>query len=148
MTNHRLGNAQTRQSLFIGSGAVVGGIFGMNLTHGLENHPSAFFITLTGISVIMTSIFVGFNANYNKLKVDTTSAQSFLALKNFFTYVDDLEFIVNQKKLNQKEFKEALNKLTGLQVTDEESNFIFKMFDTNKDGYLHTEKELNIKKNK
>jgi len=148
-------NKMIRLSLFmemgalaLGSGAVVGGIFGMNLTHGLENHPSAFFITLTGISVIMTSIFVGFNANYNKLKVDTTSAQSFLALKNFFTYVDDLEFIVNQKKLNQKEFKEALNKLTGLQVTDEESNFIFKMFDTNKDGYLHTEKELNIKKNK
>ena len=47
----------------------------------------------------MTSIFAGFNANYNKLKVDTTSAQSFLALKNFFTYVDDLEFIVNKKQL-------------------------------------------------
>ena len=146
-------NKMIRMSLFmemgalaLGSGAVVGGIFGMNLTHGLESHPSAFFITLAGISVIMTSIFAGFNANYNKLKVDTTSAQSFLALKNFFTYVDDLEFIVNQKQLNQQEFKVALNKLTGLQVTDEESSFIFKMFDSNKDGYLHTEHELNIKK--
>ena len=26
-------------ALALGSGAVVGGIFGMNLTHGLEEHP-------------------------------------------------------------------------------------------------------------
>ena len=146
-------NKMIRMSLFmemgalaLGSGAVVGGIFGMNLTHGLEEHPTAFYITLAGMSVIMTSIFAGFNSNYNKLKVDTTSAQSFLALKNFFTYVDDLEFIVNKKKLDQREFKTALHQLTGLQVTDEESNFIFKMFDSNKDGFLHTGDELNIKK--
>ena len=146
-------NKMIRMSLFmemgalaLGSGAVVGGIFGMNLTHGLEEHPSAFVITLGGITIIMTSIFAGFNANYNKLKVDTTSAQSFLALKNFFTYVDDLEFIVNKKQLNKGEFKAALNKLTGLKVTDEESDFIFKMFDSNKDGYLNTEEELNLKK--
>ena len=148
-------NKMIRMSLFmemgalaLGSGAVVGGIFGMNLTHGLEEHPSAFLITLGGISFIMSGIFVGFRANYNKLKVDTTSAQSFLALKNFFTYVDDLEFIVHKKQLDTKEFKVALNKLTGLKVTDEESDFIFRMFDSNKDGYIQTEDELNIKKSK
>ena len=146
-------NKMIRMSLFmemgalaLGSGAVVGGIFGMNLTHGLEEHPSAFIITLGGITVIMTGIFAGFNANYNKLKVDTTSAQSFLALKNFFTYVDDLEFIVNKKQLNPREFKLALNKLTGLKITDEESDFIFKMFDSNKDGFVNTEEELHLKK--
>ena len=48
--------------------------------------------------------------------------------------------------MNKGEFKAALNKLTGLKVTDEESDFIFKMFDSNKDGYLNTEEELNLKK--
>ena len=47
-----------------------------------------------------------------KLKIDTSSAQSFKALKSFFTYVDDLEHIVNKKKLNEKEFREALDQLT------------------------------------
>ena len=146
-------NKMIRMSLFmemgalaLGSGAVVGGIFGMNLTHGLEEHPSAFLVTLGGISVVMTGIVVGFSRNYNKLKVDTTSAQSFLALKNFFIYVDDLEFIVKKQQLDRREFKSALNKLTGLRVTDEESDFIFTMFDSNKDGYLHAEDELNLRK--
>ena len=146
-------NKMIRMSLFmemgalaLGSGAVVGGIFGMNLTHGLEEHPSAFFVTLGGISVVMTGIVVGFSRNYNKLKVDTSSAQSFLALKNFFIYVDDLEFIVKKQQLDRREFKSALNKLTGLRVTDEESDFIFTMFDSNKDGYLHAEDELNLRK--
>ena len=146
-------NKMIRMSLFmemgalaLGSGAVVGGIFGMNLTHGLEEHPSAFLVTLGGISVVMTGIVVSFSRNYNKLKVDTTSAQSFLALKNFFIYVDDLEFIVKKQQLDRREFKSALNKLTGLRVTDEESDFIFTMFDSNKDGYLHAEDELNLRK--
>ena len=31
----------------------------MNLTHGMEGHPTAFFVTLGGISLVMTSIFAG-----------------------------------------------------------------------------------------
>jgi len=144
-------NKMIRMSLFmemgalaLGSGAVVGGVFGMNLPHGLEEHPTAFFMALGGMTVMMSGIFIGFSANYNKLKVDTSSAQSFKALKNFFTYVDDLEYIVNKRKLNEKEFKEALHTLTGLKVTDEESEFIFRMFDANKDGVISTVDELNI----
>jgi len=146
-------NKMIRMSLFmemgglaLGSGAVVGGIFGMNLPHGLEEHPTAFFMALGGITFMMSGIFVGFATNYNKLKVDTSSAQSFKALKSFFTYVDDLEYIVNKRKLNEEEFKQALHTLTGLKVTDEESQFIFKMFDANKDGLISTEDELNIHK--
>lgn len=144
-------NKMIRMSLFmemgalaLGSGAVVGGVFGMNLPHGLEENPTAFFMALGGMTVMMSGIFIGFTTNYNKLKVDTSSAQSFKALKNFFTYVDDLEYIVNKRKLNEVEFKEALHTLTGLKVTDEESEFIFKMFDANKDGLINTVDELNI----
>ena len=81
-----------------------------------------------------------------KLSIDTSSAQSFKALKSFFTYVDDLEYIVNKKRLDEKEFREALNKLTGLQVSEEESDFIFRMLDANKDGLISTENELKFSK--
>ena len=81
-----------------------------------------------------------------KLKVDTSSAQSFKALKSFFTYVDDLEHIVNKKRLDSKEFREVLNQLTGLQVSEEESEFIFRMLDANKDGLINTENELKFSK--
>ena len=84
--------------------------------------------------------------NFRKLKVDTSSAHSFKALKNFFTYVDDLEHIVQKKRLNENEFKEALNQLTGLKVSNEESRFIFRMLDANRDGVINTEDELNLKR--
>ena len=165
----RLGLFMEMGAVALGSGAVVGGVFGMNLTNGLEDHPAAFMVTLGGISLVMTTIFAGkhppsqyqtnieyelrlkylifsgFNAKYNKLNQDTTNAHSFLALKNFFTYVDDLEFIVSKKELNKQEFKEALNQLTGLKVTEEESEFIFRMFDYNKDGVINTIEELKFK---
>merc|ERR1719430_1299406 len=131
-------------ALALGSGAVVGGLFGMNLVSGLENHPTAFYITLSGVAVMMTGIFAGFATNYRKLRIDTSTAHSFKTLKNFFTYVDDLEYIVKKKKLNEREFKDALHQVTGLKITDEESEFIFKMFDANKDGMINTEEELNI----
>ena len=61
------------------------------------------------------------------------------ALKNFFYYVDELDRIVEargQETLSKSEFKEVLCRLTGTHVTDEETDFIFKMFDADKDGKL------------
>merc|ERR1719167_1931709 len=133
-------------ALALGSGAVVGGIFGMNLTSGLEEHPHAFYTALGGMGFMMTGIFAGFATKYRQLRLDTSRAHSFTALKNFFTYVDDLEYIVKKNNLNSEEFKEAMRELTGLKITEEESDFIFRMFDTNKDGVISTDKELNIRK--
>jgi len=133
-------------ALALGSGAVVGGVFGMNLVSGLEEHPQAFLTVLGGMGLMMCGIFTGFSMKYRKLSIDTSSAQSFKALKSFFTYVDDLEYIVNKKRLDEKEFREALNKLTGLQVSEEESDFIFRMLDANKDGLISTENELKFSK--
>ena len=36
---------------------------------------------------------------YYKLQNDTTSANSFNLLKNFFTYVNDLEYYISSKQL-------------------------------------------------
>merc|ERR1712135_240026 len=112
-------NRMIRMSLFmemgtlsLASGAVVAGVFGMNLTHGFEESPIAF--------------------KYARLVADTSRAHSFKALKNFFYYVDELDRIVEAKgneTFSKSEFKEVLCRLTGTKVTDEEADFIFKMFD-------------------
>ena len=38
---------------------------------------------------------------YYQLKADASSAQSFTLLKNFFTYVDDLEYHVFNKRIEK-----------------------------------------------
>ena len=56
--------------------------------------------------------------------------------------MDELDAIIEAKGQHHftvLEFQDILNKLTGTQVTDEESNFIFQMFDADKDGLLKKE---------
>ena len=53
--------------------------------------------------------------------------------------MDELDRIVEsrgQESLSKSEFKEVLCRLTGTRVTDEENDFIFRMFDVDKDGKL------------
>ena len=54
-----------------------------------------------GLVVTMILLFAGFTAKYYQLKADTSSAQSFTLLKNFFTYVDDLEYHVFNKRIEK-----------------------------------------------
>jgi len=139
-------NRMIRMSLFmemgtlsLASGAVVAGVFGMNLTHGFEESPIAFYVSSCGMAALMLSVFGGVAFKYARLVADTSRAHSFKALKNFFYYVDELDRIVEAKgneTFSKSEFKEVLCRLTGTKVTDEEADFIFKMFDVDKDGQL------------
>ena len=79
------------------------------------------------------------------LRADTSKAQSFTLLKNFFTYVDDLEFhVFNKKTLNRAEFHQAVEKVTNLSISDKEAEYLFAMMDTDQDGVIDTRKELQI----
>ena len=99
------------------------------------------------------------------MKADTSSAQSFTLLKNFFTYVDELEYHVFNKRIEKVlvvptvnslkltfdvkgEFKQAVEKITGLKITDRESEYLFKMVDANHDGIIDAENELNLHKHR
>lgn len=42
------------------------------------------------------------------------------------------------------EFKQAVEKITNLEITDRESEFLFKMMDANHDGFIDAENELNF----
>jgi len=129
-------------ALIMGFGAVISGIFGMNLTNFLETSSYAFLVVCISILVAMSFFFAGFVKKYYQLKADTSSAQSFSLLKNFFTYVDDLEYYIFNKKIERNEFKSALEKITGMKVTEKELEYLFKMIDTNKDGLIDLESEL------
>jgi hypothetical protein len=134
-------NEFIKMSLFIevsgvilGFGAVVGGVFGMNLDNKIEDPakaglgtPWAFLVNCVLTVVIMLLFFLGFTKKYYQLKADTSSAQSFTLLKIFFTYIDDLEYHVVNKKIEKGEFKDAVEKITGLKITDNESEDLFKV---------------------
>ena len=82
----------------------------------------------------MILLFAGFTTKYYQLKADTSSAQSFTLLKNFFAYVDDLEYNVFNKEVAKTEFKETVEKITGLKISDKESEYLQKMVDVNRNG--------------
>ena len=48
----------------------------------------------------------------------------------------------------QGEFKQAVEKITGLKITDRESEYLFKMVDANHDGIIDAENELNLHKHR
>ena len=128
------------------SGAVVSGIFGMNLLNKIEEHEHGFLLVCLGILVMMVCFYGGFYQKYCQLRADTSSAHSFNLLKNFFTYVDDLEYYVfNKKTLTAKEFKEAIEEILKLKISDKEAEYLFTMFDANRDGFIDIEGELNIR---
>ena len=130
------------------SGAVVSGIFGMNLLSKIEEYEYGFMLVCLGILIMMISIFVGFYQKYYQLRADTSSAHSFNLLKNFFSYVDDLEYyVLNKKTFTNREFKDAIEKITKLKISEKEAEYLFTTFDSNKDGYIDIEGELNIKTN-
>ena len=85
----------------------------------------------------MLAMFAAFATKYYQLKADTSSAQSFTVLKNFFTYVDDLHYNVFNKDFEKAEFKEKVEEITGLKISDKESEYLFRMVDVNRNGNFY-----------
>eukprot|EP00092_Neocalanus_flemingeri_P055839 GFUD01066089.1.p1 GENE.GFUD01066089.1~~GFUD01066089.1.p1 ORF type:complete len:104 (+),score=40.90 GFUD01066089.1:23-313(+) len=96
----------------------------------------------------MVGMLAAFWKKILKLKADTSSAQRFTLLKSFFTYVDDLEYHVLSKKIEKPEFKVAVEQVTGLNISEKESEFLFQMVDTNKDGFFDLEGEDKLENTK
>ena len=66
-----LRNEMIRVSLFmevsavcLGVGSLFAGIMGMNLIHGFETHPYAFYVATSGLSIFMVSVFLKFYQYY------------------------------------------------------------------------------------
>ena len=95
----------------LGFGAVVGGIFGMNLKNNLEDSASAFMFVLVGTVLLMLLMFSGFILKYYSLKKDTSKAQSYNVLRNFFRYAELLEFQqFPEKHIKKQDFIESVSR--------------------------------------
>ena len=130
----------------LGAGSLASGLMGMNLIHGLEENPYAFYVFTSGMTGCMLLAFGRFLTYYRSLWDDTSSAHSFKVIKNFMMYVETLEEEMSGGKdeLSEKEFKDALNRITGDKVPEAEAEFIFRMFDKNKDRKIDTKTELKL----
>ena len=68
----------------IGTGSLTAGIFGMNLAHGFEEHPTAFYGICGGILVTVGAMSGMLAKRVSWMERDTSSAHNYKALKNFF----------------------------------------------------------------
>jgi len=129
--------------VIMGFGAVVSGIFGMNLDNKMDLYPLQgapedkvpwpFLAVCGGILMAMLFFILGFTKKFYQLRTDTSSAHSFTLLKNFFNHVDDLEeHVFSKKKMGKGEFKQSVEKITGLRVTDREADFLARMVEAKK----------------
>ena len=109
-------------ALVMASGAVMAGIFGMNFPNFVEGYENAFNSVCLSIIVSMSLFFLGLYKTYLKLEADTTSAQSFSLLKNFYTYVDDLEYNVYKKTIKKSEVKDIKDKVENQKLNDFDNN--------------------------
>ena len=78
----------------------------------------------------MTMLFfvLGFTKKFYQLRTDTSSAHSFTLLKNIFSHVDDLEeHVFSKEKMGKGEFKESVEKIAGLKVTEREADLLARM---------------------
>jgi len=118
--------------LTMGTGAVVSGIFGMNLKNYMENYQYGFLIVCAGLFLIMLTVFASLATKYMQMKTDTRSAQSFTLTKNFFSYVDDMESSVNDDYCERDKFKDMVEKVIGIKINDKESEYLLHIDDVNR----------------
>ena len=95
--------------------------------------PWPFLAVCGGILMAMLFFILGFTKKFYQLRTDTSSAHSFTLLKNFFNHVDDLEeHVFSKKKMGKGEFKQSVEKITGLRETDREADFLARMVEAKK----------------
>ena len=125
-------------SLVMGFGAVISGIFGMNLKNYMEENDSAFNSVCFIIFLAMMIFFLVLSKTYQKMEANTTSAQSSNVLKKFYTYADDLQYQVLSKTIEKPEIKEAVE---SMEITDLESGFLSENIKNESQVYFHYEVE-------
>lgn len=121
------------------SGAVVGSIFGMNLTSGFEQSPSAFYWVTGGCTALMASILTGFLLRFRHLVVARPAGveHQHSAMKHFFTYIDDIESRVRlAESISRPEFETIVSSVIGGSVDPKEIDLFFRVLDGNRNNRI------------
>ena len=128
----------------------LSGIGGMNMTHGFEEHPFAFYATCCAMGLGTSALFTILYGRYRLLDSDTSEARMrhYYALKNYLNVLDEVEarLKIQSKKQQQnvddsknnyvtkEEFGNVLQSVINAQP--DEIDLIFKSFDANRSGVL------------
>ena len=116
---------------------MAGGL-GMNLTNGLEEHPTAFYITSGATLVMMTGLFGLLMRRFRSLDVEGTSRakmSQYHALKNFQTVMDNVEASLDvvSPTMTKAAFEDLVHSIVPGAQPDE-IDLIFKSMDLDKSG--------------
>ena len=124
----------------------------MNLTHGFEEHPIAFYLTCGGMVGCTSTFFSILYGRYRLLDSDTSEARMrhYYALKNYLSVLDEVEArlkiegnISNKSSdkdsesnnyVTKEQFGNVLKSVVNAQ--QDEIDLIFKSFDANRSGVL------------
>merc|ERR1712223_1697989 len=152
-------NKIIRMSLFMEMGmfsiavpALLAGIGGMNMTHGFEEHPIAFYLTCGGMVACTSTFFSILYGRYRLLDSDTSEARMrhYYALKNYLSVLDEVEARLkiggspvmksseNDSESNNYVTKEQFGNVlkSVVNAQQDEIDLIFKSFDANRSGVL------------
>ena len=129
----------------------------MNLTHGFEEHPYAFYLTCGGMVACTSTFFSILYGRYRLLDSDTSEARMrhYYALKNYLSVLDEVEARLKvegqltssggvsngdenigskNNYVTKEEFGNILKSVVSAQ--QDEIDLIFKSFDANRSGVL------------
>jgi len=119
-------------------GACFASIFGMNLKSGLEDHELAFYITVGSI-IVSSTLIICFLIWRCVNIMDLSNQPNHPILKNFFKYIDILEFLRLNKgrsALTRDNFNDHLISIINKDVSPEDVDLIYLIFDQNNGGKL------------
>ena len=124
----------------------------MNMTHGFEEHPIAFYLTCGGMVGCTSTFFSILYGRYRLLDSDTSEARMrhYYALKNYLSVLDEVEArlkiegnISNKSSENDSESNNYVTKeqfgnvlKSVVNAQQDEIDLIFKSFDANRSGVL------------
>jgi len=122
-------------------GTTISGVFGANLINHLESHPTAFY-WLIGFSSFSVC------ALYLLLHRHVPAAQSGGNLDSIFIHLEEIQQILSvarsrrrhgMRSLSQTELKAMLQKIAGVNISDEDLHIIWQTFDLDKNGTIDPE---------
>jgi len=127
--------------LGVSSGSVFAGIFGMNLTSHLEEHPFAFYASAVSIILLSLGIIASLMICLRTIESNTSEKKNYLVLRNFMSYIDSIIGKLKSsesKSLMAPEFEAFLKNLVGeekgISDVSEETQLLFGIFDKEHSG--------------
>lgn len=105
-------------AMSLAAGSVIAGVFGMNLTHGFEEHATAFYAVLTSIPITIGLIYSSFAFYYlSRKRLFAIESRSAIA-SQLFRKINSSTFIDELRKTNDPEhFARALDEAAGTPIT-------------------------------